>query len=200
MWNGGHGIWYFDPYMKSATDGVRRFVFLVDFVVACFVDWTLTIVMKSMTITRLNDITLWSIYPRVRCLNGESVISMWFFFSLFFFLLFDFDFICLFSVFVFLWRILILVLTSMFAASVQRDGRHPPDEAFGLGQHQQPVDVEQWRRKQLVQRPRTGWSTAPPQDRHCGISQRTSSPLARKQQPQLEEKFVKSERPDQTIL
>ena len=195
---GGHGIWYFDPYMKSATDGVVRFVFLVDFVVACFVDWTLTIVMKSMTITRLNDITLWSIYPRVRCLNGESV-SYWcdsfLYFSSFYLILILFVFSLFF--FFFLWRILILVLTSMFAASVQRDGRHPPDEAFGLGQHQQPVDVEQWRRKQLFQRPRTGWSTAPPQDRHRGISQRTSSPLARKQQqqqPQLEE------RPDQTIL
>ena len=151
---------------------------------------------ESMTIARLNDITFWSIYPRVRCLNGESV-SYWcdsfLYFSSFCLILILF----VFSLFLFfLWRILILVLTSMFAASVQRDGRHPPDEAFGLGQHQQPVDVEQWRRKQLVQRSRTGWSTAPPQDRHRGISQRTSSPLARKQQqqPQLEE------RPDQTIL
>ena len=31
---------------------------------------------ESMTIARLNDITFWSIYPRVRCLNGESV-SYW---------------------------------------------------------------------------------------------------------------------------
>ena len=65
--------------------------------------------------------TFSTVYPRVRA-STESVIHI----------LTDID--------VFLY--FVFILTSMFAASVQRDGRHPPDEAFGFGQ--QPAIAEQW--------------------------------------------------------
>ena len=64
------------------------------------------------------------------------------------------------------------------AASVQCNGRHSPDEAFGTGQ-QQPVDTEQWRGQQFFQRSRAGWSTTSLQARLHGSSQRTYSSLAR---------------------
>lgn len=116
------------------------------------------------------------------CLNGAKVFDGYWCVS---FSLFWVGFSDLFIFIFFIFRFwLVGVVVGWFAASVQRHGRHPPDEALGFGQHQQPVDVEQRRRKQLFQRPRARRSTAPPKIRHRRLSQRTSSPLARKQQQQ----------------
>ncbi len=86
-------------------------------------------------------------------------------------------------------------MTRRAAASVQCDGRHSPDEAFGIGQ-QQPVDAEQRRGQQFFQRSRAGWSTAPSQARLYGSSQRTSSSLARNEINQQRKKERKKKKID----